>query len=109
MRALLLPTNESGIEEIRSELRRKGHELIAPGEDKERFFRELGRCDVAIALGKLTPIGVWFWGYCHAKRKKVLAMRGVDPCPVSRTIRLGKWLKDLPEQLSLFPLEESLL
>ena len=100
MHVLILPTESSLTDQVISVLEESGHSWVIP--DRKSFFTEFPRSNVILALGKLTPLGIWFWGYCYG-RKKVRAMKGVEPCFVSRTTILEKWLESIPVQLSLFP------
>ena len=102
VRALFLPTDYDNIDKVKCRLIEKGHEGVYTGEDKQAFFREFNHCSVVLAIGNLTPLGIWLWGYVYARRKKVRAIKGVNPCPVTKTVDLDKWLESLPEQLSLF-------
>jgi hypothetical protein len=101
MHVLILPTESDRLDSVLSVLGEKGHSGIVP--DKKNFFVELPRSDVVLAMGKLTPLGIWFWGYCYS-RKRVRVMKGVDPCFVSRKLVLDKWLESIPIQMSLFPI-----
>jgi hypothetical protein len=102
MRALFLPTDHGRVDEVKGKLILKGHEGVYTGEDKAKFLEEFQICDVVLAMGNLTPLGIWLWGYTHARHKKVRAMKGVSPCPVTKTVDLDQWLKDLPTQLTLW-------
>lgn len=102
MRALFLPTDHERVDEVKGKLTLKGHEGVYTGQKKEAFFKEFRCCDVVLAMGNLTPMGIWLWGYTYARRKTVRAMKGVNPCPVTRTIDLDEWLRELPTQMTLW-------
>lgn len=102
VRALFLPTDYERVDEVKERLAVKGHDGVCTGEDKQAFFREFNYCSVVLAMGNLTPLGIWLWGYTYARRKRIRAIKGVNPCPVTKTVDLDKWLEGLPEQMSLF-------
>jgi len=103
MKALFLPTEDERVDAVKKSIIHRGHDALYP-EGKEQFLAEFHICDVVLALGKLTPLGIWLWGYSYGRRKRVRAFKGVTPCFVSRTILLEKWVDEIPEQLSLFSL-----
>jgi nucleoside 2-deoxyribosyltransferase len=98
--ALLLPSSDDQ-SAIESALQSLGHSCARPG-TKEECLELFYRTDVILAAGKLTETGIWMWGYAFAKQKKVLAFSGVEPCMVSNTVNLNKWLDKIPVQTGLF-------
>ena len=106
MKALIFPTKDLIDDSLIKALADKGHTAFYE-EDKERFLKKFKDCDLVLATGNLTTLGVWLWGYSYASRKRVVVITGVNPCIASRTISLEKWLESLPTQLSLFPEDPS--
>lgn len=101
MKVLFLPTDDACVKDVQARLSRLGHSSVQTL-DKEVFFKELRDSTVVLALGNLTPLGIWLWGYARARGKKVRAIHGVSPCFTGITYNLNKWLDEIPQQQTLF-------
>ena len=101
MIALILPTKDSRIMSLCDTLKHKGH-LAVYAPDKSVFMSKFHLCDVVVAMGELEPVGIWLWGYTFARQKRVRVFSGVNPCMVSKTISMDKWLESIPTQTELF-------
>lgn len=97
MAYILLPACGVGVQTACVAIRDRNHEVIVPVDFKE-FLEYYSVAHTVIAAGELTVDGIFAWGYVRGKGKQVIALKGVTPCLVRRTMTLENAMREIPMQ-----------
>jgi hypothetical protein len=103
VRALFLPSRSAmTVRDLKTKVEALGHYADVPDEALDTLREEIRKTDVVLAVGELTQVGVWAWGFSNGLGKKVVCFTGVLPCLGSKSTSEKRWLKSLPVQGALF-------